>query len=86
MIMTMANAVINLAVLVFGLSAVYSKKLTNLQVYQIVLMMSIFVDVVLTYLTIVNMLQIIIKCLLLFLSRCLVTSLLTVLIMPLGAA
>ena len=84
-IITFSNAVINFAVFAFGVYALYSKMLTNLQVFQILLIIAILIDVLLTYLTIVNMLLLIIKCLLMFVTRHLVSSLLTLLILPLSS-
>ena len=84
-VISLFNAAINILVFVFGLYAIYSKVLTHLQVFQVLQMIAILIDVLLTYLTIVNMFLLIIKCLLMFMTRNLITSLLTILILPLGA-
>ena len=83
-VISLSNAVVNIIVFIFGLYAIYSKVLTNLQVFQVLLMISILFDVLLAYLTIVNVFILIIKCVLMFASRNLITSLLTILILPLG--
>ena len=79
------NVGVNLTVFMFEIYAIYSKALTNLQVFTVLQMITILIDVPLTFLTIVNIFLLIFKCLLILLTRQLVTNLLTLLILPLGA-
>lgn len=81
-IATVTNASFSFLVFLFGTHAVCSSKVTSIQIYQVMLMVSIFVEVMLSYLTVVNLLLFFIKCLTYICVRWVLNALFTVLVIP----
>lgn len=67
---------------IYGYYTIFSHKVTNYQVFTIMLMISIFFGILLTYLNVLNLLMFIMKCFTYIYTRYVLSQLYTVLIIP----
>lgn len=79
---TCINAAMNSLLYVFGFCTIFSHKVTNYQIFTIMLMVSIFFGILLTYLNVLNLLMFIMKCFTYIYTRYVLSQLYTVLIIP----
>lgn len=79
---TCINAALNSLMYVFGYFTIFSHKVTNYQVFTVLLMISIFFGILLTYLNALNLLMFILKCFTYIYTRYVLSQLYTVLIIP----
>jgi len=66
----------------YGFYTVFSHKVTNYQVFTVVLMISVFFGILLTYMNVLNLLTFILKCFTYIYARYVLSQLYTVLIIP----
>lgn len=79
---TKVSSALNVILYFFGFYSVYSHKATNYQIFVILLMISIFFGILLTYLNILNLMTFILKSVTYVYARYVLSQLYTILIIP----
>lgn len=79
---TFINTSFNAVMYVFGFYTVFSNKVTNYTVFTMLIIISIFFGIMLTYLNILNILMFVMKCFTYVYSRYVLSCLYTVLMVP----
>ena len=82
MLTTYLNTVFNIIQYSFGFYAIFTHRVTNYQIFNILMLLSIFARVLLTYINILNILMVVLKCFTYVYSRFVLTLLFRVLILP----
>ena len=79
---TIVNALFNSLMYVFGFYTIFTHRVTNYQIFTLLLMISVFFGILLTYLNVLNILMFILKCVTYVFSRYVLSQLYTVLMVP----
>lgn len=79
---TLLNTVFNSFMYLFGFFTIFTHKVTNYTVFTLLMLMSIFFGIMLTYLNVLNILMFILKCFTYVYSRYVLSQLYTVLMVP----
>ena len=79
---TYINTILNLFQYSFGFYAIFSHRVTNYQIFNIFMLVTIFLRIFMSYINVVNVLMLVIKCFTYIYSRFVLTLLFRVLILP----
>lgn len=79
---TLVSITFNSAMYLFGFFTVFSHKVTNYTVFSMLMIMSIFFGILLTYLNVLNIIMFILKCFTYVYTRFVLSQLYTVLMVP----